>query len=381
MRESMRPEVTAKCLELIYAQSANANIASVAGGTLLGAMFWDIASRPVILAWGAAYLLMIWIRYRLAQRFRGTPPGPDTSGRWARYFRWVVFLSGVLWGAYGVYLATLSNPLQLAVVTLTLGALLSGAAIAYSVLISAFLAFSVPTLLPTGVYLLTRREPDAVFLGVLLLIWMFFMYRSARRFRDFAILSLGYQFENAQLVDQLNGLARTDALTAIANRRGFDEALATAWARALAGDGRVAVITCDVDHFKAYNDAYGHPQGDGCLRAVADVLARTAAQTGGLAARLGGEEFALLLPGGDAARAQAVAEAMRRDMEALAIPHCGAPDTAVVTVSFGVAAVVDGREADVQSLLADADRALYVAKSRGRNRVVLAGADADAPLA
>jgi diguanylate cyclase (GGDEF)-like protein len=373
MREPMRPEVTAKCLELIYSQSANANIASIAGGTLLGVMFWDVASRAVILAWGAAYLLMIWIRSRLALRFRGAPPGPDTSGRWARHFRRAVFVSGALWGAYGLYLATLANPLQLAVVTLTLGALLSGATIAYSVLISAFLAFALPTLLPTGLYLVTRGEPDAVFLGALLLIWMLFMYRSARRFRDFAILSLGYQFENAQLVEQLNRLARTDALTAIANRRGFDEALAAAWAGVAAGEGKVAVITCDVDHFKAYNDAYGHPQGDGCLRAVAAVLARMASACGGLAARLGGEEFALLLPGGDAVRAQAIAEAMRREMEALAIAHSGSPDGTVVTVSVGVAATTGIAGALAPDLLGEADRALYVAKSQGRNRVVVAG--------
>jgi diguanylate cyclase (GGDEF)-like protein len=134
------------------------------------------------------------------------------------------------------------------------------------------------------------------------------------------------------------------------------------------------VVACDVDHFKAYNDAYGHPAGDACLRAVADVLRQAAAAHAGIAARLGGEEFALLLPGRDAARAHALAEAMRRAMEGLAIPHRGAPDGGVVTVSFGVAATTVDASPGPQALLAEADRALYQAKGRGRNCVVVADA-------
>jgi diguanylate cyclase (GGDEF)-like protein len=373
MREPMRPELTAKCLELIYSQSANANLASVGGGVLLGAMFWPRAEHAVVLGWGVAYLAMIWIRYRLALRFRGAPPGVDTSGRWLRAFRLAVGLSGVLWGAYAVYLATLANPMQLAVVALTVGALLSGAAIAYSVVFSAYLAFALPAVVPLGVFLVWRGGADATFLGVLLLIWTAFMSRSAHRFRDFALLSLGYQFENAQLVEQLNRLARTDALTGIANRRGFDEALAAAWARAAVDGGSVAVAVGDVDHFKAYNDAYGHPEGDACLRAVATAIARAADACGGLAARVGGEEFALLLPGGDTTRTTALAETMRAGLEAAAIPHCHAGARGVVTLSFGVAAA-QARGGDAQALLAAADRALYAAKAAGRNRVDVADA-------
>src|SRR5689334_22073723 len=124
MRETMRPQLTAKCLELIYSQSANANTASIAGGALLGVMFWGESTRAVILAWGAAYLAMIWIRYRLGRRYLGATPDADSSRRWLSLFRIAVFASGALWGAFAVYLAARANPLQLAVVTLTVGALL-----------------------------------------------------------------------------------------------------------------------------------------------------------------------------------------------------------------------------------------------------------------
>ncbi|MGH8030490.1 MAG: GGDEF domain-containing protein [Arenimonas sp.] len=375
MREKMRPELTAKCLELIYAQSANANLASLAGGALLGAMFWDDASRVVILAWSVAYLVMIWIRYALGRRYLGAPPDAAGSRRWLQLFRLAVGLSGALWGVYALYLAQHSNPLQLAVVILTLGALLSGAAIAYAVIISAFLAFAVPAMLPLGVFLLWRQRPDEVFLGVLLLIWMIFMTRSASRFRDFAILSLGYQFENMQLVGELRRLSRTDALTGVANRRGFDEALDAAWARATAAGGAVAVILCDVDHFKAYNDTFGHPAGDECLRRIAAVLAEAGAAHAGQCARVGGEEFALLLDDGEPARAAlALAEAMRGAVEALAIAHVPVTGRAFVTASFGVGHVQVVPGATAGMLLAATDRALYAAKDRGRNCVVLGAA-------
>jgi diguanylate cyclase (GGDEF)-like protein len=372
MREGMRPELTAKCLELIYSQSANANLASLAGGALLAAMFWDDANRAVILAWGAAYLLMIWIRYRLGRRYLGAPPDATGSRRWLQSFRAAVFASGVLWGVFALYLAPLANPLQLAVVTLTLGALLSGAAIAYSVIISAFLSFALPAVVPLGLWLVWRQRPDEVFLGALLLIWMLFMYRAARRFRDFAIRSLGYQFENVQLVEQLRQLSQTDALTGVANRRGFDAALAAAWSRAAAAQGAVAVILCDVDHFKAYNDAYGHPAGDECLRRVAAKLAEAGAAHAGRCARVGGEEFAVLLDDGEPARAAlALAEAMRGAIEAMAIPHRGGGDRTTVTASFGVGHVRADGNTDAGVLLAATDRALYAAKHRGRNCVVL----------
>jgi diguanylate cyclase (GGDEF)-like protein len=373
MRETMRPELTAKCLELIYSQSANANLASLAGGALLGAMFWDDASRLVILGWGAAYLGMIWIRYALGRRYLGAAPDVESTRQWLQRFRLAVGVSGLLWGVFALYLAQRADALQLAVVTLTLGALLSGAAIAYSVILSAYLAFAVPVMLPLGAFLLWRHRPDEAFLGVLLLIWMFFMTRSASRFRDFAIRSLGYQFENVQLVAELRRLSHTDALTGVANRRGFDDALAAAWARAAGAGGAVAVILCDVDHFKAYNDAYGHPAGDACLRRVAAVLAEAGAAHAGQCARVGGEEFAVLLDDGEPARAAlALAEAMRRAIEALAIPHRDTVEgRGFVTASFGVGHAFADASTGPEDLLVSTDRALYAAKHRGRNCVVL----------
>jgi diguanylate cyclase (GGDEF)-like protein len=376
----MRSELVAKCLQLIYAQSGNANLASLAGGFLLAVLFWDIADRAILLGWGGAYLLMILYRYRLGLRFRNASP-EEATRRWLNGFLVAVFLSGALWGAYAVYLAHLASDLQLAVVVLTVGALLSGAAIAYSVILSAFVAFSLPAMLPVGVYLLAQGRADAVFLGVLVLIWMLFMYRSARRFRDFAVRSLGYQFENAgllrslaeerdratELAATLDRLAQTDSLTGVANRRGFDQALADVWDESHRAGQPMALMFCDVDHFKAYNDAYGHPAGDGCLRAIAGALDEVVRAAGGVTARIGGEEFAVLWAGATPTSLSGLAEQMRSRILALRIPHSGAGREGVVTASFGVAQ----SSTSPAELMKATDGALYEAKRRGRNRVVV----------
>lgn len=170
---------------------------------------------------------------------------------------------------------------------------------------------------------------------------------------------------------QLEQLARTDALTGLLNRRGFEEAAAAAWARQVQDRQGLAVVALDVDHFKAYNDHYGHAEGDGCLRVIGQCLASGSAAGEAIAARIGGEEFVVLIPGADAGTARRRAEDMRAAVEVRALPHAGNPGARVVTVSLGVALAGPGDVA-WESLLARADAALYEAKRAGRNTVVLA---------
>ncbi len=183
---------------------------------------------------------------------------------------------------------------------------------------------------------------------------------------------------NQQLVAlnrQLDALSRSDALTGVANRRQFDEALVNEFRRASRTGVSIALLVLDLDHFKEYNDTFGHPAGDVCLTMVARVLERSVRDGGDLVARLGGEEFAVLLPKADRGMAQAVAERLRLQIAGLPVAGDGQPASLrrPVTVSIGVAVTELATRSTPEELVEAADRALYRAKEEGRNRVVFAG--------
>jgi len=167
--------------------------------------------------------------------------------------------------------------------------------------------------------------------------------------------------------------AMSDGLTGLANRRQFDVTLGNEFSRAMRHQHGLAFIMIDVDYFKQYNDLYGHSAGDEVLRAVSKLIrAQTPKRPGDLSARYGGEEVGILLPNTDLQGAQAVAERIREAVQQLHMPHSGSPFGAV-TLSAGVATLVPQRGAHLAAMLVEAaDKALYVAKSEGRNRVCVA---------
>jgi len=169
--------------------------------------------------------------------------------------------------------------------------------------------------------------------------------------------------------DRLTVIASIDMLSGLANRRGFQSRLDFEWLRAQQYDSELSLLMIDVDHFKLFNDSYGHPEGDVCLTRLGETLARIAAETMGLAGRYGGEEFCLLLPNTDSKRALGIGEMLRAAVESLAMPHCTS-NYQTVTVSVGVASTKPNDSQQPGDLIEAADAALYAAKHRGRNAVV-----------
>lgn len=172
---------------------------------------------------------------------------------------------------------------------------------------------------------------------------------------------------------ELNKLAGSDPLTDLANRRRFDQSLESECRRAVRSDKPLTLLLLDVDRFKAYNDRYGHPAGDECLKQIGLALKGIATRSSDVAARFGGEEFALLLPGLDERDGPALAERVREAVAALRLPHEGNLDgDGYVSVSVGCATMrpVAGSRRHGDQLVGGADRALYAAKRMGRNRVV-----------
>lgn len=202
----------------------------------------------------------------------------------------------------------------------------------------------------------------------------------ARIAREEELLVLASMLEETnqklhQSNELLQRLSVTDALTGVSNRRSFEDILVKELARARRAGDVVSLVMADIDHFKQFNDRYGHQRGDTCLCEVAKALGTPLKRTCDLLARYGGEEFVAVIPGTDLGGARRIAEMMHRAVADLHIPHEDSSAGGEVSVSFGVATHTPGNGLDATALVEAADKALYEAKAAGRNRIVCADTD------
>jgi diguanylate cyclase (GGDEF)-like protein len=191
----------------------------------------------------------------------------------------------------------------------------------------------------------------------------------ARAFNAMAAQLAGRARELVATNDRLTVMASIDMLSGLANRRGIQSRLDFEWMKAQQCGGELSLLMIDVDHFKLFNDTYGHPEGDVCLARLGETLSGIAAETIGFAGRYGGEEFCLLLPNTDVTRALEIGEKVRVAVQDLAMPHLTSSHQ-TVTVSVGVASSKPNDSQRPGDLIEAADAALYAAKHRGRNTVV-----------
>jgi len=175
-----------------------------------------------------------------------------------------------------------------------------------------------------------------------------------------------------QLQNKLRHFSYIDGLTGISNRRYFQEKLDQLWKHGTRVSKPISLIMCDIDDFKAYNDNYGHQKGDICLQLVAGTLNETLSRPLDIVARYGGEEFVVILPDTTLDGASHIAELMRDRIESLKIIHDRSEVAKVVTLSFGVATIIPNQNLTYDTLILEADKALYRAKKEGKNRVELA---------
>ncbi len=197
--------------------------------------------------------------------------------------------------------------------------------------------------------------------------------RALQRLESMRTKQLEMSRDLASANRELEKLSRQDGLTGIANRRYFDSYLVTEVRRGARERQPLSLILSDVDHFKAFNDCYGHQAGDDCLRRVAAALSSAGRRPADLAARYGGEEFAMVLPGTVLDGAVDVAQAVSRVIDGLAIPHERSAVDRRVTLSQGIVSLTPEKETSSEDLIQRADQALYLAKQQGRNRYVVFG--------
>ncbi len=346
---------------------------SLLAAGLVGWGFWNQVDQRILLAWAAALVVLSVGRILVSWYFMRQPDNINRDGKLKWFLLVGAFLSGLAWGMAGILFFDPGNAYGFAFLTLILGGLLSGALGSHSYYFPCFVAFAIPDFLPL-IWEFSRQEGemyDLITLVMLLFLLLNIYY--SKKHENMITSSIRLQFANDSLLNELRASNRelhqhsyTDPLTGIGNRRQFDLDMEQTWQVTETTGALVCLILMDVDHFKAYNDNYGHSQGDCVLKEIARVMLRVCEEhkVRGRPMRIGGEEFALLLKG-DLELAWNTAEIMRhaiRDMPG---------DGETVTASFGVAMVNPSKGGTRKMLFQSADRALYEAKAGGRDQVVV----------
>lgn len=350
------------------------------GSLLLAWPIGQIGGAGLAASWIGAGVAVTIGRAGAALGYRfGRWPGVSPRA-WALTITAFAGLSGILWGAAAAFIGATGSDHQVmfAVCVVLSGLSLSIANVAFW---PQYAAFEVPVMLGAAIGFAIGERPGHWLLSMAAAILGVAMFGTSRRLarqvlqahrlaatNQALVDSLGERGrELEQACDALERVSRTDPLTGLANRRSRDMRLGDEWTRAMRNGGSLAVVAIDVDRFKKFNDTHGHDEGDRALQAVADMLQAGIRVPIDLAARHGGEEFMLILPGVDLAGAASIAERVRVMVAKCSTdPAYALPEK--VTISLGVAAIEPAPGRSVHELTMTADAALYQAKLAGRNR-------------
>lgn len=362
------------------ASNTGAAITGWLGAILVAAAFWRPPTMLGITLWIAALAVTHGARIAAEIAFRRGRPARWPPGRWGLVATAANGATGIVCGAGCLWLIGEGDPHELTLLCCFVMAIgvASFACIAYW---PAHAALHVPTFALTAAGFFRLGDLDSVYTGLGALLLCGFVLWLGRSMGRSIVLSMRLSIENQQMAEQLRAhavaleranrelieLSATDPLTGLANRRRLEAVLSGEWQGTQHGGRSIALLIIDVDHFKSYNDRFGHGAGDDCLQMVAEVLRRSVRQGIDLPARYGGEEFAVVLPGADLTAAGAIAERIREGVAALDTLLPG--PLRKVTVSVGVAAATPVAGSTHVALMAAADRALYLAKADGRDAI------------
>ncbi len=351
---------------------------------ILALVFWSEVNADFLTAWLGISLCVLLLRICLVTAYRRWRDRKDAPRFWANAAVGMTALAGLNWGSGLLWMINVGSELQV-----TVAAGMSIGAISLTIVNLSYwpnhTAYQAPLLIMAAIGFAMTGRSEYIKLAGASLLFCVAQVIVARRLGETLFRAMRLSAENTLLAEDLAARSsalealnheleiqsRSDPLTGLANRRSYDERLGSEWARAERGGTTLALLAIDVDQFKRYNDTYGHGAGDHCLQVVADRLKLGIRQEIDMAARPGGEEFALILPDTTLAKAQLVAERVRKLVEGASTrPELNLPH--IVTVSIGVAVIRPTAGQTIDMLNWDADEALYRAKDGGRNRVELA---------
>ena len=374
-----------KLLKILFMQSKTATLGGILILLIMFIFFMDRSNKILLAGWLCFYIVVRLIQHYISFKASIDEADNDRIDYHFRIFALLLALAGISWGAMSIYLISQEENLLYAVIIIVLIEGMIAAAVAiYSVAPWIFCALAYTSIFPLGLYLVSQAERFYRIHGTFALLFLLFMTAITFRLHKQIAKSIEFQFTNIHLLNQLNDeknkmqslanqlneLSKLDGLTGIANRRAFDERMGLEWARNMRSEKPLALILCDIDYFKPYNDHYGHMEGDTCLNRIAHILHDYARRSGDIAARYGGEEFIVILPETTLEDAVKVTRAIRNKIAREAIPHEKSSVSDVVTLSFGVTAVVPTQDISINQFIKKADKLLYKAKDLGRNQIV-----------
>ena len=304
---------------------------------------------------------------------------------WFNRFYIYTILAGLSWCVGGILIGRDLDQLYQVYILIVLIGVGAAAIPLLGVVQRVLLAFQVPTTIPYLVYLAIIFEDRGIFLIFMFGLYLIGVTYAIRSMDKNLSESLVLQYEKEQLAntltesnqelqhanEKLETLSLEDALTGLHNRRYFEMQLEVEWQRHARDHKTLTLMVIDIDYFKLYNDTYGHAEGDECLKKVANLLRSSLHRNTDILSRIGGEEFVVLLPTVDEDGALSVAIDMNKALELAELTHATSPLGDNVTVSIGIASVVPSKKETTLSLFKAADKALYGAKARGRNQVVV----------
>ena len=370
-------------IEQCFRQLPISLVVNLVNALFLAVVLWQAVSTSILLIWLFLLGAVTAARYLTMLAFNKALADARLEHRiWRRYFVAGACAAGLVWGISGVLLFHPDSFPHQVFLAFVLGGMVAGAVPLLSSIGTAFQCFAIPIVVPISVRLLLVGDTVHLMMGLMGMVFGVAMLASSaqvrRLFRDSEDLrrELLTSIETGRALELM---VRLDPLTGIANRRLFEEELNREWARAKREDTALAVITADIDHFKEFNDFYGHSAGDKCLTEVAQTMQHALSRPGDIVARIGGEEFAFVLPRTTLHGAVSVAELVRDRILALGLPHKASPDTSQVTMSFGVACSDVASFASADELLHASDMALYEAKRLGRDRIAVHNHASGAP--
>jgi diguanylate cyclase (GGDEF)-like protein len=364
-RTSVDARVRAEQVRVIYQQAPAALLISLLVSAVLCFILWDVTDRARLAGWFVLLAFLALVRIGIVAAFRRRNPDAGEMPVWERRFVVSLVTTGLVWGVGGWLVMPADSLVHQAVVYFFLMGMAGGAVATYSAHAACTYVTIGAVLLPaTGWFVLQ----DDVLLRAMAaggLVYVGAAYRATRVLSFFLHRSFQLSHELQIANEKAEQLARTDELTGLRNRRAFYEQGELAVVQAQRYGRPLSAVMLDIDHFKTINDTWGHSAGDDALRALAGVITKSARSTD-ITGRVGGEEFAIVLPETTGNDAAAQAERLRRDVAGLSFRHGSIEIT--FTCSFGVAELDDSGSLDV--LIARADAALYEAKAQGRNRVI-----------